>query len=350
MGNMGELKKFFCGKKICVTGHTGFKGSWLTYILHLWGADVVGIALPPHTNPNLFSALELSRKVRSRMVDIRNYGKVQDVFKREKPEIVFHLAAQTIVRKSYDESLRTHATNIIGTANILETIKDMDKIKSAVIITTDKVYANKETNKAFCETDPLGGHDPYSASKAAADLVSASYLSSYKLPLAIARSGNVIGGGDWSEDRLVPDIMRAVYEKKSKIIIRNPDAVRPWQHVLEPLYGYLLLAKSLYEKNPEAAGSWNFGPQEEGVMSVEDLLKVTMALLGRGAYEIMPDMEKHEAGILKLDISKARRILGWQPRLAIHDAVGSTVLWYKNYYDGGDTVGMTEQQIRTFFS
>lgn len=355
------MEEFFRGKKILVTGHTGFKGSWLSQVLIQWGVDMVGVSLLPHTSPNLFSILGIEKKMRNYFLDIRDYSAVKQVMFKEKPEIVIHLAAQAIVRDSYDDPLKTYTTNTIGTTNILQAIKKVESVKSAVIITTDKVYKNKEWVFPYREIDELGGYDPYSASKAAADIIIDSYKSSFFNPrdygidhqtlMATTRAGNVIGGGDWGNHRLMTDIVRSVYEKKEKIIIRNPKATRPWEHVLEPINGYLILAKKLYEGDQHLVGAWNFGPDEDSFVPVEKVVDDSIALLGQGDYEVQEDQSKHEANILKLDTSKAKSILGWKPKLNLEDTLTYTMGWYKKYYEEGaePMKGYTEWQIRSFF-
>src|SRR3989344_5094562 len=259
--------EFYRKKKVLITGHTGFKGSWLSRILLSWGAEIVGIALPPATNPSLFKILNLKNQLKHYEIDIRDQKKVNKIFLDEKPEIVFHLAAQPIVRISYDDPVYTHATNILGTAHVLECIRESESVRSAVIVTTDKVYRNDGRREPYRETDQLAGFDPYSASKAAADIVAQSYIHSFFNPhdygrhhrtlIGIARAGNVIGGGDWSRDRLIPDIVRMIFDdRQGKIILRNPRAERPWQHVLEPLFGYLLLARELYGGRHDLSGPY----------------------------------------------------------------------------------------------
>ncbi len=316
---MNDLRKFFKDKKILITGHTGFKGSWITQILLNWGANISGISLRPLTAPNLFTLLNIKSKVNNYFVDIRNFKKIKEIFIKEKPEIVFHLAAQALVRESYDAPLYTFETNTIGTANVLEAIKEVISVKAAVMITTDKVYENKKEANPYKEDDKLGGHDPYSASKAAAEIVIDSYIKSFfnlkdynkkhKTLIASARSGNVIGGGDWSKDRLVPDIIKAIFKENKKLIIRNPDSIRPWQFVLEPLYGYMLLAKKLYEGKKEFSGAWNFGPHKENYSTVRELVEEAIKILGIGSYIVKRDNTKHEAELLKLDITKAKNMI-----------------------------------------
>lgn len=354
------MKDFFRGKKVLVTGHTGFKGAWLTQILLQWEAEVTGISLLPETSPNLFGLLGIENKINNHFFDIRSHEAVFATIKKEKPEIVFHLAAQPLVRDSYDDPLKTYSTNVMGTANVMQAIKEFGGIKAAVMITTDKVYKNKEWVYPYRECDPLGGYDPYSASKAAADIVVDSYIQSFFNPrdfgdkhqtlVAVTRAGNVIGGGDWARDRLVPDLMRAVYEKKEKLVIRSPRAIRPWEHVLEPLSGYMMLAQRLYQGEKDFSGAWNFGPNDESFIAVEDLISNSLQVLGRGEYESQPDNSKHEANLLKLDPSKAKCLLGWQPQFNIDQNIRTTMEWYKHFYEqAGDMADFTNRQIDAFF-
>jgi len=355
------MRDFFKNKKILITGNTGFKGAWLSQILLEFGADVVGISLPPETSPSLFNTLGLDKRMKTSFCDIRDFDSINKIFEKEKPEIVFHLAAQAIVRDSYDDPLKTFSSNSLGTANVLESIRKCGCVKSAVIITTDKVYLNKESINPYCETDQLGGYDPYSASKAAADIIANSYIKSFfnvsdfgkkhNTLVAIARAGNVIGGGDWANARLVPDIIRAIYDKKENIILRNPLAVRPWQHVLDPLCGYMTLAKGLYEKNINCVGAWNFGPSQENVITVEDLVKKAINILGEGAYSVESDETKHEANLLTLDINKSQSLLNWQPKIDFDESIEMTFDWYKKYYnDNNDIINLTNYQINQYFS
>lgn len=350
-----NLSKFFKGKKVLVTGHTGFKGAWTCEVLSLWGANVSSIALPPHTSPNLFSILKLDKKTHSNFIDVRDLEAVQAVFTKEAPEIVIHLAAQAIVKVSYEEPLRTYETNVIGTANILQAIRNTPSVKAAVIITSDKAYENQEWIHPYREIDRLGGMDPYSASKAAADIIAQSFIKSFLAdegsPLvAIGRAGNVIGGGDWASYRIVPDIARAIYEEKEAVIVRNPESTRPWQFVLEPVSGYLLLAKNLYQGDKSLVSPWNFGPNEETSAPVMDLVKEGVAILGKGSYKVIPDKSFHEAKLLKLDISKARILLGWRPRLNLKKTLEFTFNWYRNYYEKlEDPIKFTDAQIKEYF-
>lgn len=354
-----NLEKFFKNKKVLITGHTGFKGGWLTQILFNWSAKIIGISLKPSTKPNLFETLNLGDKTKNYFVDIRDYKKIRKIINQERPEIVFHLAAQPLVRDSYDDPLYTFETNIMGTANLLESIKEIKSVKSAVLITTDKVYEENNKSCSYKEKDKLGGHDPYSSSKAGAEIIISSYLKSFFNPkdykkthqtlIASARAGNVVGGGDWSKDRIMTDVIRAIFEKNQKIIIRNPKSIRPWQYVLEPLSGYLLLAKKLYEGKKDFSGAWNFGPELKNCLTVKKLLEESLKILERGSYLIKPDSTKHEAPILRLDITKAKKELNWQPRFNINQTLKLTLDWYKNFYEKGDTSFLTNQQIKLFF-
>lgn len=358
---MNSLVKFYNNKKVLITGHTGFKGAWLAYILFRWGANTSGLALKPSSKPSLFDVFGLRKKIKNNFVDIRDYQKLKAVFEKEKPEIVFHLAAQAIVRDSYTNPLETVSVNCLGTANVLHAIKETNSVKAAVLITTDKVYENKGWMYAYRETDARGGHDLYSASKAAADIIIDSYVKSFFSPnqykkthhilIATARAGNVVGGGDWAHDRIIPDFMRAVYEHKKELIIRNPKAIRPWQYVLEPLSAYLILGRRLYEGDKQFVGAWNFGPEDQGSATVEEIVKKSRFFLGRGRYKIKPDMSMHESSILKLDITKAKTLLGWNPSLGLDDTVAFTCDWYKTFYEEPtDIVIFTNKQIDSFFS
>jgi|SRR3989339_214536 len=355
------MRSFYNHKKVLITGHTGFKGAWLTKILCSWGAEITGVSLPPNTTPNLFGILDLSNKIKANyFIDVCDYKKLKEIIDETKPEIVFHLAAQPLVRDSYNDPLATYNINVIGTANVLQAVKEVGGVKSVVIITTDKVYENKERLEPYNETDSLGGYDPYSASKAAADIVSYSYIRSFFNPsdfgvkhntlVGIARAGNVIGGGDWAKDRLIPDMVRAIFERQEDVVIRNPNSIRPWQHVLEPLRGYLMLAERLYNGEKKISGAWNFGPYEESFVCVEDLVRTGVSILKHGKYKIIPDNSKHEANILKLDIKKAINELGWKPQLNFIDGLELTFDWYRQFYIGSKEMdGLTNNQITSFF-
>ena len=294
------------------------------------------------------------------VVDIRDYEKLKKVFLLEQPEIVFHLAAQPIVRLSYEEPLSTISTNVLGTTHVMDIVREVKTVKSVVIITTDKVYKDNNWSYPYREIDPLGGYDPYSSSKAAADLVTQSYIQSFFNPkdfgvthstnVTIARAGNVIGGGDWAPNRLVPDIIRAVYEQDKPVEIRYPNAIRPWEHVLEPLSGYLQLGKSLYEGNVSHSRAWNFGPNDDSFATVEELVQKALLLLEKGTLLIKADESKHETKILKLDITEAKTLLGWSPNLNFEENLEYTFSWYKNYYEKQvDVIDFTDSQINSFF-
>lgn len=354
-----QLVPFFKNKRLLITGHTGFKGSWLAQILLNFGAKVCGYSLEPDTNPNLFHVLNLKSELEHHIADVRNFNFFNQVVKKFKPDIVFHLAAQPLVRDSYDKPRYTYEVNLMGTVNILESIR-LNNVKAGVIITTDKVYKNSKKNVGYKEDDPLGGYDPYSNSKACADLAVNSYIQSFFNPkdfglkhktlVASTRAGNIIGGGDWAKDRLVPDLIRAFFVDKKALIIRNPQQIRPWQHVLEPLAGYLLLAKYLYEGDVAKVGAWNFGPEEKDIENVETVVKLCFKFLGGGKYEIQPDETKHESEILKLAIIKAKKELRWQPKFNLKRAVEETMGWYKEFHKNrSDIKKFTINQINKYF-
>lgn len=350
-----DLPKFFKDKKVLITGHTGFKGSWLAEILVLWGAQVTGVSLEPNTEPNMFTVLGLENKIHNYFADIIDQKKLQTIFDKEKPEIVFHLAAQAIVKVSYDEPLRTYETNVMGTANVLECVRDTKSVKAGVFITSDKVYKNVEWVHPYREIDTLGGDDPYSASKGAADIIAQSFIKSFlseeDSPLvAITRAGNVIGGGDWSPNRIVPDIVRSIHEKQETLLVRNPSSIRPWQFVLEPLSGYLLLAKKLFEGDKTLVTTWNFGPQDENFVPVSNLVEEGIKIFAKGEYKIITEKSFHEAHLLKLDISKAKSLLGWKPKMNLKETLDNTFGWYKNYYEKKElAASYTDHQILEFF-
>lgn len=336
---MQNLKNFYQNKKVLITGHTGFKGSWLTIWLKQLGAEIIGIALDPKTDRDLFLLAGLSDKIKDYRQDIRDHNKIQEILIKEKPEIVFHLAAQALVFPGYEDPLSTFETNVMGTVNILEACRNTESVKQVVIVTTDKVYENKEQLTGYKESDNLGGHDPYSASKAAAEIITQSYRLSFNQSsnqsinqsISTARAGNVIGGGDWSLNRIVPDCIRSL-EKNETIIVRNPQAIRPWQHVLEPLSGYLMLAVKMAMDPEKYSGAWNFGPEESDIIEVQALVKEILKYWGKGSWKTNPDNNTpHEAGILKLNINKSKKVLGWKPLLNTGKAVEMTVNWYKNY-------------------
>lgn len=341
-------------RRVLVTGHTGFKGSWLCSWLLDLGAEVTGLALPPNTDPNLMEILGLADRMVSRIADIRQETEVRCVLEESRPEIIFHLAAQPLVRKSYADPIETFATNVLGTAHVLNATRQLDSVRAIVSVTTDKVYENREWAWPYREIDPLGGLDPYSASKAAAELVTAVYqknLCRGKIAIATARGGNVIGGGDWSADRIVPDIVRAI-NADEPIILRNPEAVRPWQHVLELCEGYLELGLRLYESGDDFAQAWNFGPHSFEHVTVGELTNALLNVWGRPGHPVKVEGSPlHEAQILRLDIAKAFSRLSWTPRLGVQEALVWTGRWYKAYYDDPQhAAAVTREQIRTFAS
>jgi len=347
-----SLADFYNGKRVFVTGHTGFKGSWLCSWLKLMGSEVCGYALEPNTDPSLFRILELETRVKSVIADIRDHEKLDAVISEFDPEIVFHLAAQPLVRRSYKEPKLTFETNVLGTVNLLEAARSLESIRSFVNITTDKCYENREWVWGYRETDAMGGHDPYSSSKGCSELVTSCYRASFfqntDIALASARSGNVIGGGDWAEDRLIPDIVRSLVTDK-ELIIRNPKAVRPWQHVLEPLSGYLLLGRFLYEKGQQYAEPWNLGPHEIDSLCVEDVLRKFIEIWGKGSYKIESEGNPPETTLLRLDVSKALQKLGWRPQMTSEEAIGRTIEWYKQFYaDQEAAKSLLEKQIREY--
>ncbi|MFA6636502.1 MAG: CDP-glucose 4,6-dehydratase [Candidatus Omnitrophota bacterium] len=351
----GDLKDFYSGKKVLVTGHTGFKGSWLSLWLLELGCKVGGYALSSDTEPNLYGILGLSDKVTEVIADIRDREKAKSFVKEFSPDIVIHMAAQPLVRRSYKDPALTYETNVMGTVNLLEACREAPSVRSIVNVTSDKCYDNHGEDRPYSETDPMGGHDPYSSSKGCSELVSSAYSRSYfseqqygathKTALATARSGNVIGGGDWSEDRLIPDAIRA-FLKHEPLVVRYPDAVRPWQYVLEPLYGYLLLARNLYEKGRDFSGPWNFGPDEKEAKPVSWIAEHTANIWGNGAKWQISDGEKpHEARNLKLNSEKACTLLGWHSTIDLEESVEKTMRWYDVWQKGGDIYRYSLREI-----
>lgn len=327
--------ELYKGKKIVITGHTGFKGSWLSIWLQSLGAEVIGVALDPRTEHDNFVLSGISRKIKDYRIDIRNSKEIIQLFQEINPDFLFHLAAQPLVLESYKSPQYTSETNILGTVNLLEAVRLTVSCKSAIFITTDKVYENMEWIWGYRENDRLGGYDPYSASKAAAEIMISSYRNSFFKEsgqnISSVRAGNVIGGGDWSKNRLIPDIIRAI-ENNQVVEIRNPDSTRPWQHVLEPLGGYLLLgAKMIYESG-NYCEAWNFGPNPKNIVSVRTMLDLIFQEYGKGSWkDISNNVKQHEASLLSLDIDKARTNLEWEPVLELFETISYTVDWYKNY-------------------
>lgn len=345
----GEFGGYFYGKRVLVTGHTGFKGAWLSLWLTRLGAEVIGLSDAVPTEPSFFEAVGLRDIVKDLRGDIRHLDRVEDTFEAEKPEIVLHLAAQPIVRRSYREPVPTFATNVMGTIHVLEAARNCPSVRAVICITSDKCYENLERVNGFREDDPMGGHDPYSASKGAAELAIAAYRSllfAGGAGVASARAGNVIGGGDWGEDRLVPDCMRAL-AKGEAIVLRRPESTRPWQFVLEPVSGYLWLG-ALLAQNRERAQPWNFGPEESELTTVKAVTDAVVSHWGSGNVVIRRDESVHEAKFLRLDCSKARLELRWRPTLSTAAAISQTVAWYKRFYEGGTSAELrhfSEEQI-----
>lgn len=345
--------QFWQNKRVLLTGHTGFKGAWLTLWLNQMGAKVTGVSLPPAGAPNLFELANISRAVDSHFLDIRDAQALAGLVKKIDPQIVMHLAAQALVRPGYKDPLATIATNVMGTANVLNALRGASSARAVVVVTTDKVYKNLERSEPYDESDHLGGYDPYSASKAASEIIISSYRDSYLevqgVALASARAGNVIGGGDWSEDRLIPDAIRA-WNTNKPLIIRRPDAVRPWQHVLESLNGYLVLAERLHS-NSSLAGPYNFGPQVNEVAPVRQVIGMANELYGQGVVVWGDGTEgPHEAGLLSLSITKARNILGIVPRWDLAQTIERTIRWYQLQKDGRDARVLCEADIASFLS
>lgn len=350
---MELLRTTYQNKKIFLTGHTGFKGSWMLAWLHTLNCDVKGYSLTPQHPQDIYNIIKGGSLCDSVIADIRHKEKLEQEILNFKPDFIFHLAAQPLVRRSYENTLETYETNVLGTANVLEAVKKLDNSCIVILITTDKVYENKEWIYPYRENDSLGGYDPYSASKAAAEIVISSYRNSFFNPndfqnhgkaIAVGRAGNVIGGGDWSANRLIPDIIKSLREGK-KIIVRNPDSIRPWQHVLEPIRGYLQLGEQLVNNPTQFSQAYNFGPYLEDTLTVESIVKKAITIWGMGDYEIQKNgSDLHEAGLLKLDINKSINELKWLPKLSSHEAIQHTIDWYKMLIE----TNMDETKVFTF--
>lgn len=345
---------FWHGKRVLLTGHTGFKGSWLSLWLQSLGAELTGFALSPPTQPSLYEIANVCQKMRSVIGDIRDLTKLKGALLVARPEIVIHMAAQALVRESYLDPVETYSTNVMGTVNLLEAVRQTPGVRAVVVVTTDKCYENKEWAWGYRESEPMGGHDPYSSSKGCAELVTSAYRSSFMkdkgIAVATARAGNVIGGGDWAKDRLIPDVL-AAFEAGKQVQIRNPHATRPWQHVLEPLRGYLSLAEDLYADGLAFAEAWNFGPYGDDAKSVEWIVKQLAQRWGQGAsWQVDNGEHPHEAYYLKLDISKASQRLHWQPALRLEEALGLIVDWARARQACADMQTFTLEQIATYQS
>jgi CDP-glucose 4,6-dehydratase len=353
------FEDIFEKRKILITGHTGFKGSWLCLLLNKLGADIYGYALAPPTTPSLYEEAKINELVTSHIGDVREYDELLKYVQNIQPEIVIHMAAQPLVYESYNLPIDTYAINVLGTVHLLEACRHTPTVKAIVNVTTDKCYENKEWPWGYRENEPMGGYDPYSNSKGCSELVTSAYRSSYFSPddyhihgvaLASARAGNVIGGGDWAKFRLIPDFIRAIQQGEI-LKIRNPYAIRPWQHVLEPLSGYLILASKLFNKGGYYAQAWNFGPEDNDVKNVEWIIRTICQTYGENAsYEIDQNQQHHEAHYLKLDCSKAKTELGWYPKWNIEKALKSIVEWSKAWLDGKDVRQVCEQQINDYFT
>lgn len=360
MVNYQILSNAYRGKKVFLTGHTGFKGSWLLKTLTMLGAEVKGYALEPYTSNDLFCLIDGSKLCHSVLGDIRNRNELEKSIIDFQPDFIFHLAAQPLVRLSYEIPADTFEVNVIGTANLLDSVKKLRNKCNVIVITTDKVYHNNEWVYPYRESDRLGGFDPYSASKACTEILIDSYRNSFfnvkeqkvhQKGVAVARAGNVIGGGDWSKDRLIPDIVKSLLSEQ-EIVVRNPNSVRPWQHVLEPVIGYLILGLKLNEFPTEFSQAFNFGPRVDEAFPVETILKMFLKSWGSGIYRCESEINSpHEASMLKLDISKANEQLNWAPKFNINDTIRFTSDWYKNFYADKDQIlDFTAQQINNYLS
>ncbi|WP_286239983.1 CDP-glucose 4,6-dehydratase [Neptuniibacter halophilus] len=348
-------QNFWHQRKVFITGHTGFKGGWLGLWLKKLGAQVTGYALQPDTTPNLFSLLGCQQVCdRSIIADIRDLSALKQALIQSEAEIVFHLAAQPLVRRSYADPIETFSTNIIGTANLLEAVRQAPTVLSVINVTSDKCYENQGFSRGYIETDPMGGHDPYSASKGCSELITSAYQRSYLqdqgISVASARAGNVMGGGDWSGDRLLPDAIRA-FSEGHPLHLRAPGSIRPWQHVLEPLAGYLLLGQKI-DATSTAQTGWNFGPDESGAASVESVIELAAEAWGNGAAYTVADRapDLHEAAVLVLDSSAAKLHLGWQPKLTLRESIRYTIDWYKAFFSEKDLLQLSHQQIDEYSS
>ena len=352
MENLGLKKDFWSGKRVLLTGHTGFKGGWASLMLTMLGAKVHGLSLPPTEDSVFYKSVGIENRIAgSTYSDITSYQSCLDVMEEFKPDIILHMAAQALVRFSYSNPLETYMVNVIGVANLLEAARKVETVKIIVNVTTDKCYKNKEWVWPYRENEALGGHDPYSSSKACAEIISAAYRDSFfannGVQLATARAGNVIGGGDWSKDRLIPDILRSL-EANEIISIRSPSSIRPWQHVLEPVTGYILLAQKLGEKQDVFSEAWNFGPEENDCWSVGEIVTHVSEIAQKGSWDTPAIIQPHEASLLKLDSSKAKASLGWVPRWKVSEALKKTIEWYQKFLSGDDMYEFSVTQIMEY--
>ena len=343
--------EFWKGKKVFLTGHTGFKGSWTVMWLNSLGAVVKGYALSPPKNPNLFNVARLSELCESEINDVRNYSALLNSILTFSPDIILHMAAQPLVRESYSTPLETYEINVMGTANLLNAVRQCTSTRAVVNVTTDKCYENKEQNLGCKENEPMGGRDPYSSSKGCAELVTAAFRDSYLLPsgvgVATARAGNVIGGGDWAEDRLIPDTLKA-FESGESVLVRNPLATRPWQHVLEPISGYLMLAERLFLEPSEFSSGWNFGPYDEDVKSVGWIIDNMTKILGAPSWILDQSSNPYEAASLKLDISKAKTSLNWTPTWDLSKALDNVIKWHKLWINNNDMRQISTNELISY--
>ncbi|MBN2396154.1 MAG: CDP-glucose 4,6-dehydratase [Candidatus Atribacteria bacterium] len=359
MVNKNLFKGIYKGKKILITGHTGFKGSWLCLLLNQLGADVYGYALEPPTVPSLYKEANINELITSYIGDVRDYDFMLKVLQEVQPEIIIHMAAQPLVRESYKKPIETYAINVMGTVHLLEACRYTKSVKAVVNVTTDKCYENREWHWGYRENEPIGGYDPYSNSKGCSELVTSSFRSSFfnggeydkhGVAIASARAGNVIGGGDWAEDRLIPDFLRAI-SKGEEVKIRSPYAIRPWQHVLEPLTGYLLLAAKLFTEGSKYAEAWNFGPDDKDARNVEWITDSICKFWGDGAsFRVDPHPQPHEANYLKLDCSKAKAELEWVPKWDIETTLKSIVEWNKAFLNGENIRKVCVNQINKYYN
>ena len=359
MEKMVVNSNFWKNKKVLLTGHTGFKGSWLSIWLKKLGVELIGFSKDIPTEPSLFELAKVSENMKSITGDIRNFSVIQRIIQENQPEIIIHMAAQSLVRESYENPINTFSTNIMGTVNLLESLKESKKTQVVINVTSDKCYENNNLGNSFSENSPMGGYDPYSSSKGCSELITSAFRNSFynlkefdshKLSLSTVRAGNVIGGGDWAKDRLIPDIIKNI-SKGIPTQIRNTKSIRPWQFVLEPLNGYLLLAEKMWEKGNEFSEPWNFGPDNEGCKSVKWILeKISEDLKNKFVWEENNEKNLHEASILKLDSNKAKKRLGWKTKLNINETLEWTISWYKEFLKNSNMKKYTEDQINRFVS